>query len=134
MRESKTNYQLGVLVRKLHPEIADRLLRDMNDRSERDLNKIYTFYSRFESWNPFETNKLTRRRIFITAMLMLYNPKWFQDKNFKTQKGFNKRICGCFACTKQVVFADMQLVRVSYNVYEEFRKQVDQVLAYLNES
>lgn len=129
---SRSEYaMLGRMLCKARPEVASELLETLRPGEEKNLDRIYFFYSRFFEWRPEGLRESEARRIFVASMLLLFSPQIFSNDAVKVLYGFNQRISACFACKKQSTKRHIELARVAYRCYDDFKSQVDHLTDYL---
>lgn len=136
MTGKKKYTQVGKALFRTRPDLANELLRQLSEGEETSLDKIFIYYGRLGEWlndNPGQ-RQVDVRRMFVTAMLKLYSPCIFSSTISKSNYGLFKNIAGCFNVSQQAVWRDAKNSIVTYNVYEDFKNKVDELISFFKEN
>lgn len=139
MTASKKNYSMiGRLLCRTFPDVASQLEDRIKPGDEVDFQKIFFFYSRFDSLDLPGYRDVHRRRLFAAVMLLFYYPHFLEVNNIlqmglsrDTTKPFAKNIAACFNCNKSHISRNVREAVVMYQAYEDFQEKVNEVLSFL---
>lgn len=131
----RTNQQLGLLVRKLHPEIADNVLREYVhvDALDADMRNVSRYYHRFcEYLRIIDITTVEQRKLFSSAMMRIYCPGVYKQHSGSLvyPLGLGKEIrrftgdlknCNGYRLMRQAIMDE--------HLYDEYRQKVDIVMS-----
>lgn len=142
----KTYTTLGKILVQTHPEVANELLPFCQVTGETDLEKIPGYFKRFcehMQIDPleyvgklFQQDKLKMRRLFVGAMLTIYNRHAFHQPHTNPiiRSGFVKKLSDCQSVGISAISQLIRQVIFDENTYEEFKGKIIEVVTFLNKT
>jgi hypothetical protein len=132
---------LGKLLVMRHPEVADRLLVQIEqDPPEKDLSRIPELYNSFcalVNIDPstfqgplHQTHKVDIRRLFVSIILHLYNPQVYHHPNDSIflRQGLTIALSTLLKINDGHMSRFIRETIMMEKVYEEYRQKVEQAM------
>jgi hypothetical protein len=143
-RSSKEIVLIGKLVKKLYPDLAKEITAKYiwPEAPCSDYKYISLFFDEFcriKNINPelikgpqFKTRLVDQRRLFVSAMIRLYNPQLYgQGDSIMIKYGFNAYLGKFLKMKKQTMHTTVKDCVNQENIYDSIRSEVSDLVAKL---
>lgn len=99
---------------------------------ETDTQKMKDFFSEFKTLRTIKTLSYSQKKIFIAAMVEMYNPEWFLfPQGYINKRGFSVDVSEAMGYKNRYVSRLIQTMIFEYNKYEEIQKEIKEVVQLL---
>jgi hypothetical protein len=139
----KTYIALGKMLLSKHPDVAEQLLTYCRVSGDTNLDNIPIYFHRFCDINQLtpsdytgrlvSQDKLRMRRLFVGAMLHIYNEHIFHQPHTSPlmRNGFVKKLSECQNIKKAWMSRLIRQVIFDEKVYEAFRIDIQNIVSQL---